>query len=425
MAASRLSVMNFLNEIAEQHVEAISFASGRPTDTYLELDHHLAAITTFQRHLAEHQGAEMVAVGRLLLQYGSTNGLINELVAKQLRNDEHIVCSPSRILMSSGCQEALTLCIQTLCSSPGDIVLVRNPTYIGAIGAADCAGIELVSFSSENDTFGAALQSAIARSHQLGKRPRVLYLIPDFDNPTGSVLSNLDRELAISICARHHIVILEDNPYGMFRFDGTTELSLAALDTQGVVIYLGTFSKTICPSVRVGFAVIPETFFGDPSVSQDFLAELSQRKSFLTVNTSQLNQALVGGVLLTEGYSLKQIIAPARHHYHQNRDILLAQLAHEFSNISDLVQWNFPAGGFFMSVKLPFPFLEQELAECVSKYHVIPMPMSFFSLDATQNNKIRLAFSNITAERIVDGVNSLAQYVRNRLSQLRITSRNQ
>jgi (S)-3,5-dihydroxyphenylglycine transaminase len=327
--------------------------------------------------------------------------------------------------MSSGCQEALTLCIQTLCSSPGDILLLRNPTYIGAIGAADCAGVELVSFSSENNTFGDALQGAIARSHQLGKRPRALYLIPDFDNPTGSVLSNLDRELAITICARHHIVILEDNPYGMFSYDGQTELSLAALDTKGVVVYLGTFSKTICPSVRVGFAVVPETFFGDPSASQEFLAELSQRKSFLTVNTSQLNQALVGGVLLTEGYSIKKMIAPARDHYHQNRDILLAQLANEFSNISDLVHWNFPAGGFFMSVELPFPFLEQELSECVSKYHVIPMPMSFFSLDDTQNNKIRLAFSNITAERIVDGVNRLAEYVRNRLSQQRNTSRNQ
>src|ERR1700736_1457573 len=236
---SRLSVMNFLSEAALDYPNAVSFASGRPAQQFFDLDGWLHEIPRFRDHVVQQTGSNADTVGGLLAQYGRAAGIINELVAAQITADHGVTASSEQVVIMSGCQEALALCLQSLCRDPGDVALSRNPTYIGATGAAHCAGIALVPIDEhDGEDFPIALARSISAVLAQGRRPRALYLIPEFDNPTGVVMSEGDRLATLALCETHRIAVLEDNPYGMFRFEGTAPPALAALDEYGVVIHL-------------------------------------------------------------------------------------------------------------------------------------------------------------------------------------------
>lgn len=414
--ASRLSVMNFLNEAANDYPQAISFASGRPAEAFFSIERWLEAVPRFQAHAAQAAGQTPLVAGRRIAQYGRTNGCINELVAQQLRNDERIECAAEQVIVTAGCQEALALIVPALCREPGDVMLARNPTYIGITGVADFAGIEIVPIEPQT---GESWERALHRmTHALrrdGKTPRGFYLTPEFDNPTGTVLSEAERRSIIAGCVEHRIVALEDNPYGMFRFEGEPTASMMSLDTEGCVIYLATYSKSLCPALRVGAAVMPARLFGDVAHARRLAGELSERKSFVTVNTSQVTQALVGGVLLAEHGSLARLVDAPRRHYARNRDTMVGALASEFADVAGRVTWNRPEGGFFLGVSLPFEFGQRETVACAREYGVIVMPMTFFSLDGSRRNEVRLAFSNLTPDEIAQGVSRFARYVKGRL----------
>lgn len=409
---SRLAVMNFLNEVAGDFPDAISLASGRPAEMFFDLDRWLEAIPLYQRELATRWGVTYAGAGRRLAQYGRTNGLINDLVAAQLKQDEGVQTCGEHVVVGAGCQEALALCLLSLCHEKTDVVLARDPTYIGMTGVADLHGIEIVPLFAQDDALADELRTVIEHLGRAGKRARAFYLIPEFDNPTGAVLSLQARKELMDVCADQRIVVLEDNPYGMFRYEGERIPTMYALDRAGSVIYLFTYSKTLCPAVRVGGAVVPDTLFGDANAARALIAELGERKSFLTVNTSQLNQALVGGILLSENGTLNALVSPQRDHYRKNRDLLLSALSDEFSESGEGMRWNRPEGGFFLTMDLPFRFGQKEVLQCASERHVIPMPLSFFSLSGICQESIRLAFSNVESTDIVEGVARLGQFVR-------------
>lgn len=418
VAASRLAVMNYLNEVASDYPSAISFASGRPSERFFDPQLWLDAIPFYLQALSKEKSINLEQAAFDLAQYGRTAGLINALIARQIMCDEAIACAPQRIVVTSGCQEALALCIHSLCTQPNDVVLARNPTYVGVTGVADLAGIPLVAVETEGEGgLVQGLERTLRAAIGNGQRPRALYLIPEFDNPTGAVLSRAEREAILEQCAQHQVVILEDNPYGMFRFIGQRETPMAALDRSGSVIYLGTYSKTLCPSVRVGFAALPESLFGDPQASRTLADQLIERKSFLTVNTSQLNQALVGGVLLRENLSLTRIVEPALQFYQNNCNVLLDVLEQAFVDVADEVRWDLPAGGFFLSLHLPFEFGASEMALCAREYGVIAMPMSFFALDGSRRTSVRIAFSNVQPEQIRVGVQRLSTYIKHSIAR--------
>ncbi len=340
-----------------------------------------------------------------------TAGLINELVAQQLANDEGINCTPDRVIITAGCQEALALIVPALCSEPGDVMLARNPTYIGVTGVADFAGIEIVSVEPDTgESWEVALHRVTENLRRLGRTPRGFYLTPEFDNPTGTVLSAEERLSILSGCVKHRIVVLEDNPYGMFRFEGKASVPMAALDTDGCVIYLATYSKTLCPALRVGAIVMPGSLFGSEANARSLRDELSERKSFVTVNTSQITQSVVGGLLLNEGLSLRRIVEPSLAHYRRNRDMMVSMLKKAFGTSGE-VSWTCPEGGFFLSLRLPFEFGKDETVECARQHGVIVMPMTFFSLDGSRTREVRMAFSNLAYEEIEPGIGRLARYI--------------
>ncbi len=416
--SSRLDVMNFLNEIAGSYPSAISFASGRPAEAFFNIQEWIERLPVFVHHFARQKETSFESAFNILAQYGRTNGIIGDLIAEQLRFDEGISCNAAQVLVTVGCQEAIDLCVTHLCPGPDDVVLVRSPTYIGITGVADLNGIEISSFSCNDDGgIAQALRQAAHAVEVRGKHPRVLYLVPDFDNPTGTVLSRTTREEIIAFCAEKGIVILEDNPYGMFRFEGEKIPTMYALDTKGCVIYLGTYSKTICPSLRVGFAVVPAHLSRDNSSGGDMLDQLSRAKSFVTVNTSQIGQAIVGAVLLTEEGSLGRLIGPAVNFYRDNRDAMLASLETSFEGWEEKVKWNTPQGGFFLTVTLPFAFRRAEAETCARDYGVLTMPLSFFALDDGQDNCVRLAYSNTEPSNIRKGIDRFSRFVIKRLKE--------
>ena len=416
-APSRLDVMNFLNEMAEHFPEAVSFASGRPAGQFFELQRWIDQLPRFAGYFAGTRQAELPSVLSLLAQYGSTNGIINDLVARQVNTDDGMHCSGKQILVTAGCQEAMELCVKLLCQDKKNAILVRSPTYIGITGVAALNGVSIVPFNCNEATpFLTALRIGVAEAEQRGLRPRVLYLVPDFDNPTGDVLSREIRQQTLAFCASKHILILEDNPYGMFRYDGERISSMFSLDSYGCVIYLGTYSKTLCPALRVGFAIVPEHLFGSAAGAARLLAELSQAKSFMTVNTSQIAQAIVGAILLSEECSLQRLVRAPTAHYRENRNTMLAALKGQFGEPGDSMSWNTPAGGFFLTISLPFDFKHREAEICARDYGVLTMPLAFFSFDTLQDRKVRLAFSNVSRTSIATGIERFGAYVKDRIA---------
>lgn len=407
--------MNFLSQVEFEYPKAVSFASGRPSERFFRMHDWLGSIELFQQYDADRNGYDVSFSSRRLAQYGRTNGIIHELVARQLELDAHLHCDPENIVITNGCQEALSLCVQELCS-PGDVVIARDPTYIGITGAALGAGADIVPLG-ETD-LAVALRQTIACVRQDGKRPRLLYLIPEFDNPTSTVISVADRNAILAIADEERIIILEDGTYSMFRFEGSACPSLAKLDRTGSVIYLHTYSKLLCPSLRVGCAVVPKALFGSIDASRQLIASLSERKSYLSVNTSQINQAIVGGILLAEECSLERIALPARDFYRRNRDILMEELTKSVAAHCD-ARWNAPEGGFFLTLDLPFPLNGDDVQTCARDYGVIVMPMSFFSLRDRHYNCVRFAFSNLDPERVITGTRRFAHFVGDRKAAYR------
>jgi (S)-3,5-dihydroxyphenylglycine transaminase len=201
----------------------------------------------------------------------------------------------------------------------------------------------------------------------------------------------------------------------MFRFEGSRVESLAELDRHGSVIYLHTFSKTLCPSIRVGAAVVPAALFGDAESSRRLVNALSERKSYLAVNTSQINQAMVAGILLTEQFTLETTVSRARDFYRRNRDILTEELRAGLGAHARRVHWNRPEGGFFLVVQLPFAFGSEEMLTCANDYSVVVMPMSFFSLTNGHRSTVRLAYSNLDPSQLSVGAHRLARFILDRI----------
>lgn len=417
LCAPRLTVMNFLNEIVGHYPDAVSFAPGRPFEEAFDVSGALDAIAQHAASRSARTGRSELSELSLLGQYGQTNGIIRDVVARQIALDEGIEASPEDVVVTVGCQEAMLVLLMTL-FEPGDALLVTDPTYIGVTGLADLLRIALHPVPVGPEGLAPrVLLDAVASVRARGLRPRALYDIPDFNNPRGTSMPEGARRAVLDIAAAEEMLVFEDNPYGMFAYDGPRARTLKALDDHGVVVYLGSYSKTLFPGIRVGYIVA-----GQPAVDADgrvtTLSEvLSRAKSLTTVNTSPLMQAAVAGALERDAYSLEprlQSVLPA---YKERRDGMLEALEHAFRGPRALegVSWNRPGGGFFVTLTLPFDFDEASARECAAEHGVICCPMRFFSVAGGCEREARLSFSYVTPDQIRSGIDRLAAFVRTRV----------
>lgn len=416
-----LDVMNFLNEVALRFPEAISFAPGRPHEKFYDPQQLTAYLDAYIRHLGQERGLSEAQIRTNLFQYGRTNGHINGLIARMLEKDEGIKAAAESIVVTVGCQEAMFLTLRALFARPTDVLLVGMPCYIGITGAAKLLNIEIVPVAEREDGLDLReLELTVAALRAEGKQPRALYLVADFANPSGRSLPEPARRRLLEIAERSEMLIIEDNPYGFFFREGPRKPTLKSMDDKGQVIYLGSFSKSAFPSLRVGYAVADQRVVG-PAGAQHLLAEeFSKIKSMLTVNTSSLCQALVGGMLVMNDCSLLEANEEPIRFYKENMDATLQALERHFPRSEAWardVTWNVPDGGFFLVVKLPIEANEALLEQSARNYQVLWTPMRYFYLGAGGEYELRLSCSYLTPAKIEEGVSRLARLIKAELEQ--------
>ncbi|RKE23359.1 PLP-dependent aminotransferase family protein [Streptomyces sp. TLI_171] len=405
--------MNFLNEVAARFPDAVSLAAGRPYEGFHSAADLPRYLDTYLAHL-ERLGLDAAQRDRHLLQYGRTNGHLGELIARMLAKDEGVEVPPEAVMVTSGAQEAMVVALRGLCAGPEDVVLAVDPCYVGFTGAARLLGIEVVPVPETASGLDPEQVLAVARAVRAsGRRPRALYLVPDFANPSGVSLPPAARRRLLEVAAEADLLVLEDDPYGLFGLDGRPGSSLKALDTDRRVLYLGSFAKTCFPGARIGFLVADQRVT-DRRGARTLLAEqLSTVKSLLTVNSSPIAQALVGGFLLESGCSLRTAVKQKAAFYRHGLRTLLAALQHSFADRPD-VRWNAPDGGFFVVVEVPVDADEALLEVSGRDYGVLWTPMSFFHSGDGGRRALRLSCSALEPAQIEEGVRRLARLLADR-----------
>ncbi|MGW5446301.1 aminotransferase-like domain-containing protein [Streptomyces asiaticus] len=408
-----LDTMNFLNEITGRFPDVVSFAPGRPYEEFFDKDEILEHIRRYLDHLAAG-GASDEAIRTALYQYGPTAGQIRELISDSLRADEGIEAPPGAIVVTVGAQEGMLLALRALFADPGDVLLVASPCYVGITGAASLLGVPVHPVEERTDGLDVAdVEAAVLAERARGRRPRAFYVVPDHSNPSGNTMSRRAREELLELAARHDLLILEDSPYRLVS-PGVQLPTLKSMDHARRVIHLGSYSKSVFPSARVGFVVADQPV-RDPSGAETLLAdELAKIKSMVTVNTPALSQAAVAGALLACGGRLTERNAVPAKHYGEALRVTLEQLDRHFpEEVRDRlgIGWNRPSGGFFLTVRVPFPADNAALLRSAEDHGVIWTPMAYFYPGPGGERSIRLSFSYLSPAEIEDGIARLAAFL--------------
>jgi (S)-3,5-dihydroxyphenylglycine transaminase len=411
-----LETMTLLNEVTTRHPGAISFAPGRPYEGFFDVESVHTYLDTYLGYLAKDRGLSPEEVRTALFQYGRTKGVIHELVARTLANDEDLRVDPDALVITVGAQEGMVLALRALIAGPEDVLLVSSPCYVGITGAARLLDItvELVP-EGPHGPDAASLAAAADRVTAAGRTPRAFYVVPDFANPSGVSMTVPAREEMLRVAAERDLLIIEDNPYGFFSHDERVRPTLKSLDRTAQVVYLGSFAKTCFPGARLGYVVADQEVHG-PGGRRGLLAdELAKIKSMTTVNTPSLSQAVIGGMLIHHDYRLRAANAGSTGFYTRSMTALLAALDDAFPPADRQrldVRWNVPEGGFFLVVRVPFTADEVALERCARDHGVLWTPMGGFYPDGGGERALRLSCSYVPPEQVTEGVRRLAAFVR-------------
>ena len=351
----------------------ISFAGGLPSPKTFPIDAFAAACAFLLK--TDGEGA---------LQYASSEGYapLRKWVAQSLPWD----VDPAQVLITTGSQQALDLIAKVLIDKDSK-VLVETPTYLGALQAFTPMEPKFVSVAS--DAEGVDMADLQAKA----KDARFIYVLPNFQNPTGRSMSEARRGELSTAAAQIGLPIVEDNPYGDLWFDAPPPLPLTARNPDGC-IYMGSFSKTLAPGLRLGFLVAPKALY----------PKLLQAKQAADLHTPSFNQRMVAEVL--KGNFLDRHVPTIRALYKLQRDAMLAAL--EVHLAGSGVTWNTPDGGMFLWLKLPKGMNASELLPKAVERNVAFVPGSAFYAEAPQMNTLRLSFVTASVEQIHTGIAALA-----------------
>ena len=410
-------VMGFLNEAMIMYPEAISLASGRPSADYFDLRASLKKVDSFVRYKRSIDFATEEVILSDLGQYNRAAGIINEIIAKYLAKDENINTDPDDTIITVGAQEAMGLVLNTLCHPDQHTIAIENPSYIGMSTYAKITGYDIAPIATiETGLDIRDLESKIMAAKRRNKPVRLLYVLPDYQNPTGVVMNVKTRVKLLKLAEKHDFYILEDNAYGCYTYEGEKLPSLKSIDVNRRVIFIGSFSKLLFPSLRLAVVVADQKFNykGREVVLSEQLAIM---KGYVSLNTPSICQAILGGYLVDNGFSLENIVQEKVEGCFERRRAICDSLTEYLGKYKQLVKWNIPKGGFFLTLTLPFEINENSVMECASKYGVIFCPMSFFYINGVGGeNQIRLAFSNLKPEEINIAISRLAKYIESKLN---------
>ncbi|MGC2197478.1 MAG: PLP-dependent aminotransferase family protein [Terriglobales bacterium] len=386
-----------------QRPEVISFAGGLPASEVFPTERFREAcckVLDRQPHLA--------------LQYGATEGYepLREMIARHIAR-YGIKAKSENVLITSGSQQALDL-IGKLLINPGDRVLVEAPTYLGALQAFNVYGADYVSVPSDDDGLRSSLLEDPLRSG-----PKFMYVLPNFQNPGGTTLSEGRRHELVLLADKYGIPIVEDDPYGQLRYEGEHLTPLVVLDREnlrrdngysiGNVIYLSTFSKTLAPGLRLGWIVAP------PEV----ISKLVQLKQGADLHTSTFVQ-MVAHEVARDNF-LDEHVKLIRRVYRERRDVMLEALTQYFP---PEVTWTRPKGGLFLWVTLPEGADAQKLFEAAVRENVAFVPGDCFYAPNGHSDDgrrhMRLNFSSPSPDQIREGIQRLSIAVKEQLEGLHL-----
>ena len=358
--------------------EIISFAGGLPSPLTFPVE-----------RMREAYDAVLTRAGKVALQYGPSDGYapLREWIADSLSTpDSKIV--PEQVLMLSGSQQGLDLLGKVLVDE-GSKVLVETPSYLGALQAFSVYRPQFVSVATDDDGLVPADLEAV------GQGARLLYSLPNFQNPTGRSMTMERRVALVETCARLGIPLIEDDPYGALSYNGEPLPKLLNMNPGGVV-YMGSFSKVLTPGIRLGYAVAPVPL----------ARKLEQAKQATDLHTAQLTQMVVHEVV-KDGF-LSEHIPTIRQLYADQCQAMLDALQ-EFFPAS--ATWTRPQGGMFIWVTLPAHINSMELLEAAVAENVAFVPGAPFYANTPASNTMRLSFVTVPPEQIRIGVQKLARLI--------------
>jgi 2-aminoadipate transaminase len=376
--------------------DLISFAGGLPAPDVFPLEEVNAACDRVLRE----QGAKA-------LQYSATEGYLplREMICRHSAR-YGIKITPENVLITSGSQQALDL-LGKIFIDPGDRILVESPTYLAAIQAWKAYGAEFITVPMDEDGMNTAhLEEAL----RVG--PKFIYVLPNFQNPTGVTLSYERRCKLIELADQYGVPVVEDDPYGQLRYEGEHLPSIVVLDSQfrddgnpcyrGNVIYLSTFSKTLAPGLRLGWVVAP------PEV----IRKLVQAKQGADLHTATFNQMVAYEV--SHGGFLDQHINLIRKVYGERRNTMLAAMDRFFP---PEVEWTHPQGGLFLWGILPNYMDAADVLKTCIEHKVAFVPGEPFHPTGGGKNTMRINFSNATPENIETGIRRMAEAIGERVAK--------
>lgn len=360
----------------------ISFAGGFPAKETLPV----AEIKDITNRILDENGAE-------ILQYGGTEGYypLIESSCEYVKRDG-IVATPDKTLVISGGQQGIDLTFKAFINK-GDRILVENPTYLACLHILKTYEGEAIGVDSDEDGINIV---DLAKKLVLYS-PKILYLVPNFSNPTGKTLSVEKRQAVYELCKKHGCIILEDNPYGEIRFSGNRVPAIKSFDRDGIVIYITSFSKVISPGLRTGIAV----------ASTEIIRKLTIGKQAADVHTASLSQAIVDRYL-REGRidpHLKEIVPV----YKMKKDAMHDAIG---KYMPEGIRFTDPDGGLFIFAEFARKGVNTDeiFKDVVEKTGCAYVPGSSFYADGKTFNVLRLNYSNATPAEIEKGIKALGGY---------------
>ncbi|MEA2212847.1 MAG: 2-aminoadipate transaminase [Solirubrobacteraceae bacterium] len=385
----RSSAMRDLMALTERD-DVISLAGGLPDTSTFPPDSYAALMATV--------AGESCARA---LQYGPTEGfsLVKRCIATVMEA-EGMHVDPDEVLVTTGGQQVIDLVCKTLID-PGDVVVAEAPTYPGAIPTFSAYQADVVQVTMDGDGMRTdELESTLEALEAAGRRPKFIYTVPSFHNPAGVTLSLERRRELVRIAADRELLVLEDNPYGLLRYEGEPLPTLHSLDDD-FVIYAGTFSKILSPGVRLGWAVAP----------RPIAAKMQIGKAASDLCSSSISQHFVGAYF--ESGPWEDYVRSLVEIYRRRRDVMLDALAEHFPREAE---WTRPQGGLFIWATLPDYIDTTDLLARALSEQVAFVPGRAAYVDGRGAASMRLNFSGVQASAIREGVRRIGEVVREQVA---------
>lgn len=364
--------------------DIISFAGGLPAAELFPVE-----------QLRQACNRVMDEVGRVACQYSATEGLpaLREKIAQRMKDKNNIATDAEHILVTSGSQQGLDFSGRVFLDK-GDVVLMESPSYLGAINAFKACEPTFMEVPTDDDGM---VMEELEKILQTTENVKMIYVIPDFQNPTGRTWSLERRHKFMEIINKYEIPVIEDNPYGELRFENENMPALKSLDTKGLVVFLGTFSKILVPGYRLGWVC----------ASDEILAMYNFIKQGADLQTPTITQLEVNAYM--DMFDLDAHVDTIRDLYRHRRDVMMQAMEENFPKEA---KFTHPDGGLFTWVELPDYINTRDMAlQCLQK-KVAYVPGGSFFPNGGQENCFRMNYSCMPDEKIVEGVKAIAEVIR-------------